>query len=158
MNISDHLLQELLDVWPVARLASVTPAGRPHAVPIVFCREESTLYSPIDGKTKQGGALQREANVGANPQVTVLLDEYCEDWSALWWVRLDGEATVYDPGKRHARRLRALLKVKYPQYGEPGMLPSMPSYLRIGWHRVSGWAQTDLQAALRRAVLSRGAR
>ena len=42
-------------------------------------------------------------------------DEYDEDWSRLWWIRLRGRARVLDGG---AERLRALelLREKYPQY------------------------------------------
>ena len=154
MDIPVALLNDLLDIWPLAHLTSVTPAGRPHAVPIVFCREGATLYSPIDGKTKQGRGLQREANIAANSQVAVLLDEYPEDWSALWWVRLDGAAQIYVPDSDHAVRLRSRLLAKYPQYSEPGMLPAEPAYLKISWSRASGWAQGDLNASLQRAVAS----
>jgi PPOX class probable F420-dependent enzyme len=155
MNVPDPLLADLLDTWPVAHLTSITPDARPHAVPIVFCRDGATVYSPIDGKTKQGGPLQREANIAANPQVCMLLDAYDEDWQALWWVRLDGTAERYSPEADHAVRLRSLLRAKYPQYDQPGMLPAQPGYLRIGWSRVIGWAQAELAAALRRAIASR---
>lgn len=156
MHIADTLLHDLLDVWPLAHLATVTPAGRPHAVPIVFCRDGATLYSPIDGKTKQGRGLQREANVAAHSEVAVLLDAFPEDWSALWWVRLDGAAESYVPAGDHAVRLRSRLLAKYPQYSEPGMLPAEPTYLKISWTRVSGWAQRDLNASLQNAVASGG--
>jgi PPOX class probable F420-dependent enzyme len=157
MDTSDPLLADLLDHWPVARLASLTPQGRPHGVPIVFCRDGAAVYSPIDGKTKQGGRLQREANIASNPQVSLLLDEYGEDWAALWWVRLDGEAQSYSPAADHATRLRSLLLAKYPQYAERGLLPVDPGYLRIVWNRATAWAQTDLQTSLQRAVTSRRA-
>ncbi len=154
MHVPDPLLSDLLDVWPVARLSSVTPEGRPHTVPIVFCRDGAAMYSPIDGKTKNGRPLQREANINANPHVAVLLDAYTQDWSTLWWVRLDAEAEIYAPGADHTTRLRSLLRAKYPQYAKPGMLPTEPTYLRISWNRVSGWAQEDLNTSLQHAVAS----
>ena len=154
MNVPDALLANLLDVWPVAHLSSVTPRGRPHTVPIVFCRDGVAIFSPIDGKTKNGRPLQREANIISNPRVAVLLDEYSSDWASLWWVRLDAQATIYNPGAEHSARLRTLLNAKYPQYAAPDLLPDHPTYLRISWNRASGWAQEDLATSLGRAVAS----
>jgi PPOX class probable F420-dependent enzyme len=155
MDIPPTLLAELLDVWPIARLTSITPRHLPHSVPIVFCRDGAALYSPIDGKAKRAGPLQREANIEANPRVCVLLDEYVEDWQALWWVRLDGTAERHSPGPEQATRLRGLLQAKYPQYSEPGLLPIEAGYIRISWDRVSGWSQSGLDTALQRAATSR---
>ena len=154
MHVPDPLLRQLLDSWPVAHLTSITPAGRPHVVPIVYCRDGDSLYSPIDGKTKRGGPLQREANINANPTVALLLDHYDRDWELLWWVRLDGEATLCQPARDHAAMLRSSLLDRYQQYRKPGLLPAEPIYLRITWRQVSGWAQQDLHATLQRAALS----
>src|SRR5579875_3988162 len=80
----------------VARLATITPDGRPHLVPIVFAVHGDTVYSAVDAKPKRTGALARLANVAAHPQASVLADHYEEDWSALWWVRGDGRARVLE--------------------------------------------------------------
>ena len=97
----------------VARLATVDPAGRPHVVPICFVLDGDTLYTVVDEKPKRTRRLQRLRNIEANPQVEVLIDEYDEDWSRLWWVRLRGTARVVeDP------RAVELLAAKYPQYRE----------------------------------------
>jgi PPOX class probable F420-dependent enzyme len=45
----------------------------------------------------------------------VLVDEYSEDWSALWWVRLRGRARVLPRGEERERAV-SLLHEKYPQY------------------------------------------
>ena len=74
----------------VARLATVTPDGSPHVVPIVFAVDGDTIYTAVDGKPKRSRQLQRLANIAAHPRVTVLADRYDEDWSQLWWVRADG--------------------------------------------------------------------
>jgi len=100
---------------PVARLATVTPDGRPHVVPIVFALDGEVVYTAVDGKPKSTARLQRLANIGANPRVSILVDHYADDWSQLWWVRADGVATVAAEGPECARGL-TLLRAKYPQY------------------------------------------
>ncbi len=100
---------------PVARLATVTPDGRPHVVPIVFAVDGDVVYTAVDGKPKSSARLQRLANIEANPRVSILVDHYADDWSQLWWVRADGVATVWSEGPECERGLE-LLRSKYPQY------------------------------------------
>ena len=76
MKINDAVLRKLVNVWPVARLATTSEIGVPHAVPIVFVVEATDLYSPIDGKLKRGTPLKRLRNVVENPRVSLLLDNY----------------------------------------------------------------------------------
>jgi PPOX class probable F420-dependent enzyme len=97
----------------VARLATVDPQGRPHVVPICFALEGEMLYTVVDEKPKRTRSLQRLRNIEANPGVEVLIDEYDEDWSRLWWVRLRGSARIVDDP-----RAVELLSKKYPQYRE----------------------------------------
>jgi PPOX class probable F420-dependent enzyme len=78
----------------VGRLATVTPAGAPHLVPVVFALVDDVLYSAVDGKPKTTTALQRLTNIEATGRASLLVDQYSEDWSALWWVRVDGPADV----------------------------------------------------------------
>jgi PPOX class probable F420-dependent enzyme len=104
----------------VARLATVGNDGRPHVVPICFALDGDTLYTAVDEKPKHTRRLKRLANIAANPNVEVLIDEYDEDWLRLWWVRLRGRAQVVD----HNERALALLTTKYTQYqGHPPQGP-----------------------------------
>lgn len=100
---------------PVARLATVTPEGHPHVVPIVFAVDGDVIYTAVDGKPKSTQRLRRLANIAANPSVSVLVDHYADDWSQLWWVRADGVASIVADGPEFDRGL-ALLRAKYPQY------------------------------------------
>jgi len=70
-----------------------------------------TLYTAVDEKPKRTRRLQRLRNIEANPQVEVVIDEYDEDWTRLWWVRLRGAARIVDD-----RRALELLAAKYSQY------------------------------------------
>jgi len=120
----------------VARLATLTPDGRPHLVPIVFAVSGDTVYSAVDAKPKRGPALARLANVAAHPQASVLADHYEEDWSALWWVRGDGNARVLEPELAEAREAIARLRERYPQQRVTGAV------LALDVARWSGWSAT----------------
>ncbi|MGH8910837.1 MAG: TIGR03668 family PPOX class F420-dependent oxidoreductase [Egibacteraceae bacterium] len=118
----------------VARLATVSPDGGPHLVPIVFALADDRLVTGVDAKPKSGRRLARFTNVAAHPAVSVLIDEYDDDWSRLWWVRLDGEAREESQVRD---RLLALLADKYPQYrSQP---PSGP-FLVMEISRWTGWS------------------
>ena len=100
----------------VAHLATVTAEGRPHVVACCFVLDEAHVYSAVDdAKPKSTLALKRLANLGANPYASVLVDHYEDDWSALWWIRMDGDARVIGSGPERDRAL-ALLAAKYHQY------------------------------------------
>ena len=83
-----------------ATLGTVDAGGRPHLVPIVFAYDEGRLYTAVDRKPKSTFRLKRLRNIEANPDVSVLVDHYDDDWTALWWVRIDGTASVIGFGPR----------------------------------------------------------
>jgi PPOX class probable F420-dependent enzyme len=115
----------------VARLATVDPQGRPHVVPICFALDGEMLYTVVDEKPKRTHRLQRLSNIEANPRVEVVIDEYDEDWSRLWWVRLRGSARIVDDP-----RAVELLSEKYPQYREAppsGPVIAVSIDERIAW-------------------------
>jgi len=100
----------------VGRFATVTPKGEPHLVPVVYAMVEDTLYTAVDGKPKTTTALQRLANVEATGRASLLVDEYAEDWSTLWWVRVDGAAQVLAVDHDEVPVAFQALTRKYPQY------------------------------------------
>jgi len=119
----------------VARLATADATGVPHIVPIVFAVDGDRIVTAIDGKTKRGGALRRLQNIGANPQVSVLVDHYDDDWSRLWWARADGRAQVLGAGA-DADAALSLLRRRYPQYATV-VLPGPALVIEV--ERWSGW-------------------
>ena len=127
--------RERLDGARVARLATVRPDGAPHVVPIVFALEGDVLYSAVDDKPKRSWRLQRLANIDEEARVSVLADAYDEDWSRLWWVRVDGRAEIVEPGPERERALD-LLEARYPQYRErrpPGPVIRIEITSWTGW-------------------------
>jgi PPOX class probable F420-dependent enzyme len=99
----------------VARLATVGSSARPHLVPVCFAVERDTIVSAVDAKPKTTPALRRLDNITANPAVSLLADEYSDDWTRLWWVRADGDARVVSSGREHDSAVERLVE-KYPQY------------------------------------------
>lgn len=99
----------------VARLGSVGADAQAHVVPVCFALEHDTIVSAVDAKPKRTPALRRLANISANPAVSLLADEYFDDWTRLWWVRADGDARVVTAGDEHGAAVDALAR-KYPQY------------------------------------------
>ncbi len=80
-----------------------------------------TLVTAVDHKPKRTTALRRLANIAANPQVSVLVDHYEDDWDRLWWARADGRARVVPAGQDLELRATALdaLAGRYRQYLRP---------------------------------------
>ncbi|MCY3962832.1 MAG: TIGR03668 family PPOX class F420-dependent oxidoreductase [bacterium] len=98
-------------------LGTVTVEGRPHAVPCCFVLTDDVLYSAVDAKPKSTLALRRLDNLAANPAACLLVDRYDDDWSQLWWIRVDGTARVLTDGDERDHALD-LLAAKYHQYQE----------------------------------------
>lgn len=128
--------QAVLPPWaarqPVARLAT-SDGAQPHIVPVVFCEFGGAFYIPIDGKRKSGRPLKRVANIERNPAVSLLMDEYRDDWSRLRWLRIDGTAEVV----AITPELAAALTAKYPQYRR---IEVGASAIRIVARKLQTWA------------------
>jgi PPOX class probable F420-dependent enzyme len=119
---------------PVAHLATVRADGCPHVVPLVFVLVGDVIYSAVDNKPKRSGRLQRLANVESEPRCSVLVDHYEDDWSKLWWVRADGEASIVEPAV--AREGFSALVEHHPQYqvsAPPGPLLAVRVTRWVGW-------------------------
>lgn len=102
----------------VGHLATVRPDGRPHVVVCCFALDGATAYSAVDEKPKTTRQLQRLRNLAAHPDASLLVDHYDEDWSSLWWIRLDGTGRLLSRDAEQDRAM-ALLAEKYEQYRAP---------------------------------------
>jgi PPOX class probable F420-dependent enzyme len=99
----------------IGRLATVTPAHRAHVVPCCFALDADTIYSVVDAKPKSTLDLRRLENIRSNGTASLLVDHYQEDWTGLWWVRVDGTGRVADTDSERQRAIE-LLETKYEQY------------------------------------------
>ncbi|HKP86687.1 MAG TPA: TIGR03668 family PPOX class F420-dependent oxidoreductase [Blastocatellia bacterium] len=102
----------------VARLATADGGGRPSVVPICYAFDGESFYSSIDEKPKavKERGLKRVRNIEANPHVSLVIDDYSEDWSNLVYAHVSGLAEIILPGGDEHARAVALLRDKYPQY------------------------------------------
>ena len=131
MRHDENWARARFDEARVARLATVSGVGSPLIVPITFAVVGKQLISAVDHKPKSTTKLRRLDNVTMNPFVSVLVDDYDDDWDRLWWARIDGWAYVHDSWNL------APLIARYPQYAK--IVPSGPVIVMEIDHW-SGWS------------------
>ncbi len=123
-HLDAHWLARL-DQARRATLVTIGPDGRPRPVPCCFARvgdaDQWSLVTPIDGKPKHASdptSLARVRDIERDPRMALLADRWDEDWTRLWWVRIEGTALVIwhdDEPAGHAVAIEAL-RQRYPQY------------------------------------------
>ena len=133
MNLTELESRAAFAEARVARLATADAGGAPHLVPITFAVEGDRILFAVDAKPKSSARLRRLRNIAENPQVSLLVDEYDEDWEQLWWVRADGRARILADGLEASRHL---LRARYPQYADVALDGPV---VEIAVHRWSGW-------------------
>ena len=121
----------------VGRLATADRAGRPLVVPVCFAFDGADVYSAVDDKPKRTRDLRRLRNVAENPQASLVVDEWDEDWTRLRWVIVEGPADILTAGAELGRAL-GLLRAKYPQYRAMDLERSA-TVLRLAAGRILAW-------------------
>ena len=131
-----------------AVLGTTSPRGRSRLVPVAYAVVESgsdlIVYSALDEKPKTVSdphELARVRDIRARPLVSLLVDEWQEDWTALKWLRLDGTASLLEPAATNSAEhdsAVAALRARYPQYASHA-LEKRP-ILRVRVERVTGWS------------------
>ncbi len=111
------MLDEFISNQRVARLGTVDKEGHPYVVPICYIFDGEFIFSVLDQKPKTVGLLElkRVRNIISNPQVSLVIDKYCEDWQKLGFVTILGKANLLQDGNEHDRII-LMLKEKYIQY------------------------------------------
>lgn len=136
-------VQKILKKARVARFATLDDKNRPHIVPICFVYDGELFYTAIDRKPKRVARerLVRLRNIRATPRVALLIDEYDEDWTQLWYILIRGKAKLIpkSASKEHASAVRKL-RAKYPQYSH-GMLADDAPVIRITPERSTVWGK-----------------
>lgn len=127
----------------VARLATASGSGEPHAIPVCFAFDGSLIYIALDEKPKNVPPirLKRIRNILENPNVAFITDRYSENWDLLAFIIVRGQAGLIEPGtENHAAAVR-LLRGKYHQY-ERMRIDENP-VIRIRLERVTSWGALD---------------
>jgi len=122
----------------VARLATVDQKLHLYVVPVVFVFHENSFFIPLDEKTKTVNSrnLKRVKNIEKNPNVTLLIDKYQNDWKKLFFLMIHGKAKMIDGDSKLMEKVHKLLISKYPQYKKIGMGNSC---IRINPTKVTFW-------------------
>ncbi len=123
----------------VARLATVDQKSHPYVVPVVFVFHENSFFIPLDEKVKTVNPrkLKRVKNIEKNPNVTLLIDKYQNDWKKLFFLMIHGRATVIDgKNSKLMDKIHKLLISKYPQYKKIGIGNSC---IKINPTKVTYW-------------------
>jgi PPOX class probable F420-dependent enzyme len=140
--LDPEVMRSRVAAAPVARLATLRPDGTPRLVPITFVLLDDLICSAVDEvKPKTTTRLARLADVERDPRVGIVVDHYADDWSALWWVRVDGTAAVHLDGELRERALAAL-GAKYPPYAAA---PPDGPVLVVTPARWAGWSASHQQ-------------
>ncbi|MEX0832325.1 MAG: pyridoxamine 5'-phosphate oxidase family protein [Actinomycetota bacterium] len=100
---------DFISVARVGRLATVGSAGMPHVVPICHILDEGLIVfaTPVTSV--------KARNMAAEPQVSLVFDDYTEFWEDLAQVVVQGRAGMITAGPEF-RRYRDLIYAKFPQY------------------------------------------
>ena len=115
MDLTEEEARTRLSGARVARLATSGSDGQPHLVPVTFAVDGDLIYTAVDHKPKKSANLRRLRNIRENPRVALLADRYDDDWDMLWWVRIDGWASVVEDERARQDPLD-LLADRYEQY------------------------------------------
>jgi PPOX class probable F420-dependent enzyme len=129
---------EFLETARVGRLATADREGRPLVVPICYAIVGDSIYSAVDAKPKRTRELRRLRNIAENPLVSLVVDEYDEDWSRLRYVIVEGRADVLTGGDEFSRAIDRLV-AKYPQYRTLALPRDCGAVIRITPERVLAW-------------------
>jgi len=124
----------------VGRLATADADGRPLVVPVCYALDADgqRLYSAIDAKPKRTRQLRRLRNIRENPQASVVVDQYDEDWTRLCYVIVEGRAEIVEAGPLRERAIDLLL-AKYPQYLALGLAAGDGPVIVITVERIVAW-------------------
>lgn len=124
----------------VARLATVDRLGKPLVVPICYVYDGMNIYTPIDKKPKRVSVrgLKRIKNIMENPHVSLVVDEYHEDWDKLSYIIIHGKAELIESGQEYQESLR-LLTQKYAQYEQMNLTSLNLPVIKIIPERIISW-------------------
>ena len=138
----------------VARLATSDTAGRPHVIPVCFAWSGQAIYVVLDHKPKsvELTRLRRVRNILSNPQASLVVDHYDEDWQSLRYVLVACRAELLTGEEDEAAQAVALLRDKYPQYREMD-LDGNP-VIKLIPQRYTAWSLTASRGRLAWAAQS----
>jgi nitroimidazol reductase NimA-like FMN-containing flavoprotein (pyridoxamine 5'-phosphate oxidase superfamily) len=116
----------------VARLATSDRNGRLYSVPICPLLDGGRLYFGSEADAK------KVRNIKVNPGVTLVFDEYTEDWAHLRGIMIQGKARVVTAWE--FRSLRSKIYAKYLQFEAEAPLENKDSaIIEVNPERKFSW-------------------
>lgn len=135
-------VRRFIESHTVARLATADAHGQPHVIPFCYAFDGEHFYFVVDEKPKKqtGRPLKRIRNIQENPHVSLVIDDYTDDWSQLAYVLVMGAAQIVEKEAEYATVL-ALLRERYPQYRSMRLLFPDNAMVRITPRKVIAWGK-----------------
>jgi PPOX class probable F420-dependent enzyme len=133
---------KFIQTQKIARMATVDKSGKPLVLPICYAYDGNCIYTPIDKKPKRVSAIQlkRIKNIVNNPNVSVVIDRYYEDWTRIAYIIIHGTAVVIDSGQEYRESLR-ILSEKYHQYKRMKLSQLGLPVIKIIPNRFTSWGK-----------------
>ena len=122
----------------VGRLATADAFGQPLVVPVCYVFDGARCYSAVDAKPKRTRDLRRLRNIAENPRVSLVVDEYDEEWTRLRYVIVEGHADILTGGPDFGPAIDLLI-AKYPQYRTLGLGREAGTVIRVTPDRLLPW-------------------
>lgn len=129
-----------LETARIARLATADAGGRPHVIPVCFAFDGERIYIVLDQKPKsvELTRLRRVRNILDNPQASLVVDHYAEDWQTLRYVIAFCNAQLLEGGESEASNAVSMLRSKYPQYRQ--MCLDGNPVIKLTPYRYTAWS------------------
>ena len=130
----------LINSHRIARMATVDESGNPLVLPVCFAYDGQFIYSPIDNKPKSvsAGKLKRVRNITDNSNISLVIDNYVENWSLLYYLIIQGTAEIICEGQEYQNAL-TILTEKYSQYVEMGLESLGAPVIKITPEKIISW-------------------
>jgi nitroimidazol reductase NimA-like FMN-containing flavoprotein (pyridoxamine 5'-phosphate oxidase superfamily) len=123
-------VREYIEAARVCRIATVRDDGGVHLIPVCPVFDGERLYIDIGENDVTARDLRRDA------RITVLIDDYDDDWTKLKKVMLYCTARAADADEQ--ARAWDLIRAKFPQYTTVGWRPRHTMALTIDRWRQEG--------------------
>jgi PPOX class probable F420-dependent enzyme len=133
VNLSEDECRDRLAVARHAVLATIHPRRGVDAVPVVYAVVGSRVVLPVDTvKDKRHRRLRRLDNLARDDRCVLLVEQYHDDWTQLWWVRVHGRASI----RPATPQALSALAARYPAYGQAGAIEQTVVLTPTAWY---GW-------------------
>jgi uncharacterized protein YhbP (UPF0306 family) len=102
---------DYLSAHVLLTLATSSSDGRPHAAPIFYVSDQSTIYFSTSGETESG------RNLAANPTASITVADVPTDWGKARGVQITGDVKKVDGGD--AEKAATLFADRFPFLQDP---------------------------------------